>query len=118
VVASPVILLTGFVPVSLVLLMPVCITVCHLCRALRARIYDDAVRGYASEIGVDRLHKELLIPNKPVSLPKPNMTPDLLHSYGDQLVAEQDNVKRVQVRKPHCMSPLTWVFAAMLQVVW
>ena len=67
--------------------------------ALRARIYDDAVRGYANNIGYENLSKSL-VPrgnSKPVTLPKPPMTMDLLMDYGRQLVEEQDNVKRVQL---------------------
>jgi hypothetical protein len=66
--------------------------------ALRARIYDDAVRGFASQVGIENLGRSLVAPgSKPVSLPKPQMTQSLLMQYGDKLVEEQDNVKRVQL---------------------
>ena len=43
--------------------------------ALRARIYDDAVRGFTANIGIDNMAKELLRPGKDqMSLPKPDMT--------------------------------------------
>jgi hypothetical protein len=72
------------------------------CRALRARIYDDAVRGFADSVGIDKLSKSLLRPGQdPVTLPKPDMTQDLLMTYGKQLVAEQDNVKRVQLSEEY-----------------
>jgi hypothetical protein len=69
--------------------------------ALRARIYDDAVRGYANSIGIDNLSKSLVRPGKPVTLPKPSMTMNLLMDYGQQLVSEQDNVKRVQLAEEY-----------------
>jgi hypothetical protein len=66
--------------------------------ALRARIYDDLVRGFASDIGIENLGPSLVKPGaKRVSLPKPEMNQSLLMQYGHKLVEEQDNVKRVQL---------------------
>ena len=70
--------------------------------ALRARIYDDAVRGFAANIGIDKLNDSLVKPGRArVQLPKPDMTKDLLMGYGKQLVEEQDNVKRVQLSEEY-----------------
>jgi hypothetical protein len=68
--------------------------------ALRARVYDDMVRKFIQEIGMDALSKRLVNPSKtdgPVVFPKPNMTLALLLTYGRMLEAEQENVKRVQL---------------------
>lgn len=52
------------------------------------------------QIGIENLNKEL-VPRGPkgqrVTLPKPDMTQALLIEYGNKLVQEQDNVKRVQL---------------------
>jgi hypothetical protein len=73
--------------------------------ALRARIYDDAVRGFANNIGIENLNSSLCKPGAaPVELPKPSMTKDLLMKYGKQLVEEQDNVKRVQLAEEYIQS--------------
>jgi hypothetical protein len=68
--------------------------------ALRARVYDDMVRKFIMEIGMDNIGKRLLNPSKadgPVVFPKPEMTLQTLLAYGRMLEAEQDNVKRVQL---------------------
>lgn len=66
--------------------------------ALRARVYDDEVRKWISEIGVDRVGKRLVNSREgPPSFEQPGMTLDKLMEYGNMLVAEQENVKRVQL---------------------
>lgn len=56
--------------------------------------------GAAVQIGLENLSKEL-VPRGPqgqrVTLPKPDMTQALLIEYGNRLVEEQDNIKRVQL---------------------
>eukprot|EP00250_Pteridium_aquilinum_P016534 c23146_g1_i1 orf=367-1710(+) len=66
--------------------------------ALRARVYDDAVRKWVGEIGVEQMGKRLVNSREgPVTFEKPDMTIDKLLEYGYMLVQEQDNVKRVQL---------------------
>lgn len=49
-------------------------------------------------MGIEDLGPALCKPGaKKVSLPKPDMTQSLLMDYGQKLVQEQDNVKRVQL---------------------
>lgn len=66
--------------------------------ALRARIYDDAVRQWVEKIGLDKLGPTLVFPEgeKP-NFDKPNISLDVLIEYGDAVVEEQENVKRVQL---------------------
>ncbi|CAN1148777.1 Ribulose bisphosphate carboxylase/oxygenase activase 1, chloroplastic [Linum perenne] len=66
--------------------------------ALRARVYDDEVRKWISGVGVDTIGKKLV--NSKEGLPtfeQPKMTVEKLLEYGNMLVQEQDNVKRVQL---------------------
>ncbi|KAI4364151.1 hypothetical protein MLD38_020281 [Melastoma candidum] len=66
--------------------------------ALRARIYDDEVREWILKVGVENVGKRLV--NSSDGPPKfylPKMTPEMLNEYGRMLVAEQENVKRVQL---------------------
>ena len=66
--------------------------------ALRARVYDDMVRGFIADIGIEQLGKRLVNSKEgKVTFEKPNMTVDVLMKYGNLLVQEQDNVKRVQL---------------------
>jgi hypothetical protein len=65
--------------------------------ALRSRVYDDLVRDWVKNVGVENLQKELVNSKKgPPSFSKPKMTLDILLQYGNMLVEEQENVKRVQ----------------------
>lgn len=49
-------------------------------------------------MGIEDLGPALVKPGaKKVSLPKPDMNQKLLMEYGQKLVQEQDNVKRVQL---------------------
>ncbi|KAI6675102.1 hypothetical protein NL676_003008 [Syzygium grande] len=56
--------------------------------ALRARVYDDEVRKWVAEIGVE---------NGPPAFEPLRMTLDKLLEHGNMLVQEQENVKRVQL---------------------
>jgi hypothetical protein len=66
--------------------------------ALRARVYDDEVRKWISEIGVENMGKKLVnSKDGPPEFKKPPMNLQTLLEYGNMLVQEQENVKRVQL---------------------
>ncbi|KAB2010971.1 hypothetical protein ES319_D10G281800v1 [Gossypium barbadense] len=66
--------------------------------ALRARVYDDEVRKWIGEVGVNGVGKKLVNSREgPPSFEQPKMTIEKLLEYGYMLVAEQENVKRVQL---------------------
>lgn len=67
--------------------------------AMRARLYDDNVREFRDEVGWEGLNKRLVNPadGRRAQVPKPEVRLDLLLRYGDALVQEQENVKRVQL---------------------
>ena len=66
--------------------------------ALRARVYDDEVRKWIGEVGVNGVGKKLVNSREgPPSFEQPTMTIEKLLEYGNMLVAEQENVKRVQL---------------------
>ncbi|KAL3838433.1 hypothetical protein ACJIZ3_023024 [Penstemon smallii] len=66
--------------------------------ALRARVYDDEVRKWIGEVGVDNIGKKLVNSREgPPTFQQPKMTLEKLLEYGNMLVQEQDNVKRVQL---------------------
>lgn len=66
--------------------------------ALRARVYDDEVRKWISGVGVDMIGKKLVNSREgPPTFEQPKMTLEKLLEYGNMLVQEQDNVKRVQL---------------------
>ncbi|KAL4346336.1 hypothetical protein GQ457_17G007450 [Hibiscus cannabinus] len=66
--------------------------------ALRARVYDDEVRKWISDIGVQNIGKRLVNSReKPPTFEQPEMTLEKLLEYGNMLVQEQENVKRVQL---------------------
>ncbi|GLT93059.1 hypothetical protein SLE2022_108650 [Rubroshorea leprosula] len=66
--------------------------------ALRARVYDDEVRKWIGDIGVDGVGKRLVNSVEgPPTFDQPKMTIEKLLEYGNMLVAEQENVKRVQL---------------------
>jgi len=66
--------------------------------ALRARIYDDKVREFVIEHGIENLGKQLVNRRDgAVQMEKPLITVETLMSYGTALVQEQENVKRVQL---------------------
>nr|AIX10948.1 putative Rubisco activase isoform 2 [Gardenia jasminoides] len=66
--------------------------------ALRARVYDDEVRKWIFDVGVDKVGKRLVNSREgPPEFEKPKMTLEKLLEYGNMLVQEQENVKRVQL---------------------
>ncbi|KAJ0962483.1 hypothetical protein J5N97_030311 [Dioscorea zingiberensis] len=66
--------------------------------ALRARVYDDEVRKWIAEIGVEKVGKRLVNSREgPPTFEQPQMTLEKLLEYGNMLVKEQENVKRVQL---------------------
>ncbi|XP_073124978.1 ribulose bisphosphate carboxylase/oxygenase activase 1, chloroplastic-like [Henckelia pumila] len=66
--------------------------------ALRARVYDDEVRKWISGVGVDSIGKKLVNSREgPPKFEQPNITLQKLMEYGNMLVQEQENVKRVQL---------------------
>ncbi|XP_073305943.1 ribulose bisphosphate carboxylase/oxygenase activase, chloroplastic-like [Primulina huaijiensis] len=66
--------------------------------ALRARVYDDEVRKWISGVGVDNIGKKLINSREgPPEFEKPNITLEKLLEYGNMLVQEQENVKRVRL---------------------
>lgn len=65
---------------------------------MRARVYDDEVRRWISEVGIEGIGKKLVNSKEgPPTLEKPTMTIEKLLEYGNMLVQEQENVKRVQL---------------------
>merc|ERR1712241_52333 len=66
--------------------------------ALRARIYDDLVRGFIADTGLEALSSRLVNSREgPPKFETPQMDVDTLMKYGNLLVEEQENVKRVQL---------------------
>jgi len=66
--------------------------------ALRARVYDDKVREWIGATGVDNIGKRLINSKEgKVEFDKPVMSLPTLMKYGNLLVEEQENVKRVQL---------------------
>ncbi|GAU47135.1 hypothetical protein TSUD_247570 [Trifolium subterraneum] len=66
--------------------------------ALRARVYDDEVRKWISSVGIETIGKKLVNSKEgPPTFDQPKMTLEKLLEYGNMLVQEQENVKRVQL---------------------
>lgn len=66
--------------------------------ALRARVYDDEVRKWVASVGVEGVGKRLVNSKEgPPTFDQPKMTLEKLLEYGNMLVQEQENVKRVQL---------------------
>uniref|UniRef100_A0A0D9XVS3 Ribulose bisphosphate carboxylase/oxygenase activase, chloroplastic n=1 Tax=Leersia perrieri TaxID=77586 RepID=A0A0D9XVS3_9ORYZ len=66
--------------------------------ALRARVYDDEVRKWVTDTGVENIGKKLVNSREgPPEFEQPKMTIQKLMEYGNLLVQEQENVKRVQL---------------------
>lgn len=66
--------------------------------ALRARVYDDEVRKWIEGIGVDNVGRRLVNSlDGPPTFETPTMTLAKLLEYGNMLVQEQENMKRVQL---------------------
>ena len=61
-------------------------------------MYDDEVRKWVSGVGVDSIGKKLVNSKEgPPTFEQPKMTIAQLMEYGNMLVQEQENVKRVQL---------------------
>ncbi|KOM46989.1 hypothetical protein LR48_Vigan07g069300 [Vigna angularis] len=66
--------------------------------ALRARVYDDEVRKWVSGVGIEGIGKKLVNSKEgPPTFDQPTMNLNKLLEYGNMLVQEQENVKRVQL---------------------
>ncbi|NBJ04567.1 ribulose 1,5-bisphosphate carboxylase small subunit, partial [Lachnospiraceae bacterium] len=73
--------------------------------ALRARVYDDEVRKWIGDVGVDTIGKKLVNSREgPPTFEQPKMTLEKLLEYGWMLVKEQENVKRVQLADTYLAS--------------
>jgi hypothetical protein len=73
--------------------------------AVRARVYDDEVRNWVTNIGVENMGKKLVnSKDGPPTFAKPAMTIEKLMTYGFMLVQEQQNVKRVQLADQYMSS--------------
>lgn len=61
-------------------------------------MYDDEVRNWILETGVDSIGKKLVNSREqPPKFDQPKMSLQKLLGYGNMLVQEQENVKRVQL---------------------
>ncbi|XP_038901355.1 ribulose bisphosphate carboxylase/oxygenase activase, chloroplastic isoform X5 [Benincasa hispida] len=66
--------------------------------ALRARVYDDEVRKWAVGVGVESIGRNLVNSKEgPPTFDQPKMTLEKLLEYGNMLIMEQENVKRVKL---------------------
>jgi SpoVK/Ycf46/Vps4 family AAA+-type ATPase len=65
--------------------------------ALRARVYDDKVREWIGKTGIENIGMKLVNSREAVEFEKPAMSLATLMKYGNLLVEEQENVKRVQL---------------------
>ncbi|CAI5509971.1 unnamed protein product [Closterium sp. Naga37s-1] len=73
--------------------------------ALRARVYDDEVRRWVAKVGVDNVSKHLVNSRSgPPKFDQPAMNLETLLAYGNMLVKEQENVKRVQLADTYLAS--------------
>ncbi|KAI3721221.1 hypothetical protein L2E82_32227 [Cichorium intybus] len=73
--------------------------------ALRARVYDDEVRKWIGDVGVETIGKKLVNSREgPPTFEQPKMTIEKLLEYGNMLVQEQENVKRVQLADTYLAS--------------
>lgn len=61
-------------------------------------MYDDEVRNWISGVGVENVGRKLVNSKEgPPTFEQPKMTLEKLLEYGNMLVQEQENVKRVQL---------------------
>lgn len=66
--------------------------------AVRSRVYDDEVKKWIATVGVENVGKKLVNSLEgPPTFDQPKMTLEKLLEYGNMLVMEQENVKRVQL---------------------
>lgn len=72
---------------------------------MRARVYDDEVRKWIGDVGVETIGKKLVNSREgPPTFEQPKMTIEKLLEYGWMLVKEQENVKRVQLADTYLAS--------------
>lgn len=65
-------------------------------------MYDDEVRKWIGGIGVNEIGKKLVNSKEgPPTFEQPKMTLEKLLEYGNMLVQEQENVKRVQLAEKY-----------------
>lgn len=65
-------------------------------------MYDDEVRKWIGGVGVESIGKKLVNSREgPPTFEQPKMTLEKLMEYGNMLVQEQDNVKRVQLAEKY-----------------
>ncbi|XP_057808045.1 ribulose bisphosphate carboxylase/oxygenase activase 2, chloroplastic-like [Salvia miltiorrhiza] len=70
--------------------------------AMRARVYDDLVREWIASVGVEKMGSKLVNSReKPPEFEQPKMSLAKLIEYGNMLVREQQNVKRVQLSEKY-----------------
>ncbi|KAH9307557.1 hypothetical protein KI387_035468 [Taxus chinensis] len=70
----------------------------HFFGSLRARVYEYEVTKWIGEVGVESIGKNLINSREgPPTFQKHAMTVEKLLEYGNMLVKEQENVKRVQL---------------------
>ena len=73
--------------------------------AVRARVYDDEVRNWVTNIGVENMENKLVNSKEgPPTFAKPAMTIEKLMTYGFMLVQKQQNVKCVQLADQYMSS--------------
>jgi len=66
--------------------------------ALRARVYDDKVRDWITSTGIENIGARLVNSREgKVEFEKPSMSLATLMKYGNLLVDEQENVRRIQL---------------------
>ncbi|KAL0690946.1 hypothetical protein Bca4012_090625 [Brassica carinata] len=64
-------------------------------------VYDDEVRKFVEGLGVEKISKRLVNSREgPPVFEQPEMTLEKLMEYGNMLVMEQENVKRVRQESP------------------
>lgn len=68
-------------------------------------MYDDEVRKWIGDVGVETIGKKLVNSREgPPTFEQPKMTIEKLLEYGNMLVQEQENVKRVQLAETYLAS--------------
>lgn len=70
--------------------------------AVRARVYDDLVRQWIASVGVETMSSKLVNSReKPPEFELPEMSLAMLIEYGNMIVREQENVKRVKLSEKY-----------------
>merc|ERR1711924_419525 len=80
--------------------------------ALRARVYDDMVKDFCANIGIENLGKRLVnSKDGDVSFENPNMSLENLLEYGNLLVGSRRTSSACSSRTPTSMAP-SWLASA------